>query len=148
MEKDKEDPREENIEQVEYSEDLFNNGSAYDTRPRNTKIKRGSGRMGGRSKGSINERTKRIKEYMLHVIEGISPEQDILDLMNMKPYERQRIKLEIAEFLIPKLQRAEISQDLDVEKVIIVELPKQLHKIEEEIGYIEDKTGQVENQSD
>jgi len=121
-----------------FTKDGFNMGSTNDVRPHGAIYKKRSKYGGGgKPKGTLNERTKRIKHYMLNILEGIPPEQDILDLMAMKPYERQRIKLEIAEFILPKLQRAELKTDIDGEKTIVVMLPEHLQRIDRSINAIE-----------
>lgn len=112
-------PDDKNVEQIEYQETLFNNNDAFDCRPRKKIVQTGRGRR----KGIQNNTTKDMKQYCVDVIGFISPEQTALDIMNMGPYDRQRIVLGYMDFVVPKMQRIMVEPDQDPDKVIVVKLP-------------------------
>lgn len=120
--------KDKNIEQVEYQSELFNNDDAFDVRPRNRIIKRNSGRNGGRKKGSLNERTKRMLEAIDYVIESVPPEQIKLDQTNMTPYERNKSLIQWHELRLKYIMRAEIVNALDENEVVVC-LPTQIDEI-------------------
>lgn len=107
------------IVEIGYQEELFNNNDAFDARPRRQVAKTGR----GRKPGEINHRTTDLKQYCADVIGLISPEQTALDIMNMTPYERQRIILSYMDYVVPKLQRLIVQPTDEVDKTIVIELP-------------------------
>lgn len=112
---------------IKFRKEDCNMDSINDARAHGSKTYKRNNR--GRKHGSINERTRLQNDYILKILEGVPPEQIILDLMAMKPYERQKVLIEYREFVQPKLQRAEIKGIEPEDRVIIVDLPKMLKEM-------------------
>lgn len=123
------------VEQLEFNEDEFNVESPFDLRPKNIILpEKKNTTMRG-----IGERRKLIYLNLFEIQERFPVEQTIIDLKVMTPYERQRTLNEIREYIIPKLQRTEVVTDQEVERVIVVQLPKVLKEVEREVARIDGK---------
>lgn len=67
-------------------------------------------KWGGRTKGTPNKETQPIKEKFNQLLSSYSVEQMTTDLMSIEnPAERMKIILGLAEFIIPKMARTEVT---------------------------------------
>ena len=64
----------------------------------------------GRPKNSLNKNTNAVKECFTTLLE-CNLEQLQEDINQLKPYERIKIMLELANYLIPKMKSVEITND-------------------------------------
>lgn len=78
-------------------------------------------KWGGRTKGTPNVENKPIKEKFDQLLSTYSVEQMAEDLANIEnPAERLKIIIGLAEFIIPKMARSEVSVDSNVTPIIML----------------------------
>lgn len=78
-------------------------------------------KWGGRTKGTPNADNKPIKEKFDQLLSTYSVEQMAEDLANIEnPAERLKIIIGLAEFIIPKMARSEVSVDSNVTPIIML----------------------------
>lgn len=88
-----------------------------------TKFK-GTPNLNGRPKGAVNTSTAKVKESFSMLLENnLSTLQSDLD--SLKPFERIRVLLELASFLIPKMKAVEVTNvENENFKPVIIDLSK------------------------
>jgi len=78
-------------------------------------------KWGGRTKGTPNANNKPIKEKFDQLLSQYSVEQMARDLSDIdNPAERLKIIIGLAEFIIPKMARSEVSVDSNVTPIIML----------------------------
>lgn len=69
---------------------------------------KGTPNLAGRPKNSLNKNTNAVKECFTTLLEGnLDQLQD--DINQLKPYERIKVMLEIANYFAPKLKAVEVT---------------------------------------
>lgn len=71
-------------------------------------------KTGGRAKGVGNKDIAPIREKFQQLLDGYSIEEMRKDLKELDGNERLKIVIGLAEFVVPKLQRSDISGSLEV----------------------------------
>ena len=67
------------------------------------------GKTGGRTKGTPNKVTKEARDKFQWLLDSYTPEDMQKDLKKLSPKDRLIFISDIAEFIIPKLSRAELT---------------------------------------
>ncbi len=81
-----------------------------------------SGHHIGRPKGSGNKKLNVVKEKFQQLLDGYPVQQMQADLMEMKPGERLRLIVDMADFFMPKLNRVDNSLSIGSDTIIILPL--------------------------
>jgi hypothetical protein len=76
----------------------------------------------GRPKGSVNNDTSYIRFRFEQLLNGYDIEDMRKDLMSCEPKERLRIVCDLAEYIIPKLQRTEFKGNVEITSTQIFEI--------------------------
>lgn len=71
-------------------------------------------KTGGRTKGVGNKDIAPLREKFQQLLDGYSIEEMRKDLKELDGNERLKIVIGLAEFVVPKLQRSDISGSLEV----------------------------------
>lgn len=78
-------------------------------------------KFGGRTKGTPNVDNKPIKEKFDQLLSTYSVEQMADDLLSIEnPADRLKIIIGLAEFLIPKMARSEVSVEAGIKPIILM----------------------------
>ena len=73
-----------------------------------------SGNPNGRPKGSQNKATAKVRDAVGKLVEGLLPTLEN-DLAQLEPKERVRAFVALAEYVLPKLNRTELAESVQVE---------------------------------
>ena len=71
-------------------------------------------KTGGRQKGTGNKDVAPIREKFQQLLDNYSIEEMTKDLKQLEPNDRLKIITGLAEFVVPKLQRTDLTGELEV----------------------------------
>jgi hypothetical protein len=84
---------------------------------------KGQPKKGGKVKGTPNKTTATIREKFQQLLDGYSIEAMVKDLKDIdNPKDRMMIISNLSEFLVPKLSRAEVTNEIKVSETQIFEI--------------------------
>jgi hypothetical protein len=80
-------------------------------------------KTGGRRKGTPNKVTVQVKDKIATLFDDYDQEQMQADFMQLKPLDRLKMLVSLAEYVIPKQSRATIEQENEAPQQVILYLP-------------------------
>lgn len=90
------------------------------------KFVKGQPKTGGKKKGTPNKVTATIRDKFQQLLDGYSIEQMVKDLQEIEsPKDRMMIISNLSEFLVPKLSRAEVKNEVTINETQVFKIGDQ-----------------------